>query len=78
MFGKVKNAFKKARAWLRRHPYVVMAAMVPARVIATSDLDFSEISDLLMSILPIILVVSVFGALVGMFRNLGRRLGGRD
>ena len=75
MFGKVKNAFKKARAWLEKHPYVAMAGLIGVRV-ASSDLDFSDISDLLMSILPIILIVSVFGALVGMFRSLGRRLGG--
>ena len=53
---------------------VTSVARCPICVAVLSPLF--DISDLLMSILPIILIVSVFGALVGMFRSLGKRLGG--
>ena len=71
----ITNAFTKAIAFIKAHPYVVVLATVPIRPIL-GDMDFSDITDLLLDILPIILIISLFGAMVKMFRDLGGRLGG--
>jgi len=85
MFGKIvavfkkawlgiANVFSKAVAFIKAHPYMIALATVPIRPIM-GDMDFSDITDLLLELLPVILLVSVFGSLIAMFRKLGDRLG---
>jgi len=72
MFGWAKRIKDRAKKWLANHPEI-MATVVPFAAVHATDVDFSQLVDLLMAVLPILIVVSLISAIMSAVAAFGKR-----